>query len=68
MVGLANSPALLGEVHLVALDCWRWCRGDNLLAHKPTTYSLDHHEVAVFPLFDFDDLVGADLEVLGDLE
>lgn len=58
--------AALGEVNLVALDCW--CKGDNLFGNKPPTYSLDHYEVAVCPFFNFDDLVGADLEVLGDLE
>lgn len=68
MVRLANLAAALGEVYLVASDCWRWCRGDNLLAYKPSTYSLDYHEVAVLPLFNFCDLAGADLEVLGDLE
>lgn len=53
---------------MVALDCWRWCRGDNFFRDKPTTYSLDHYEVTICPFFNLDDLVGADLEVLGDLE
>lgn len=62
--------ALLGQVDLVALKRWSLYRGgrNNLLRYKPTAYPFDYHEVASFPFLNSDDLVGADLEVLGDLE